>query len=250
MHYFIPEWDDRVDSSYNFLTDKFTENRKTDDDIYSHEIYNSPNYDGILVSKVIIDKIRSRKNKITAAGGIHKFLRFSGEIMGDCGAFGYVKDEVPRYSTEEILDYYHTLKFDYGVSIDHLIFGPFAEPGIREKRYELTLENAQDFINKHHQGNYKFTPIGAVQGWNPTSYSQGVQKTIEMGYDYIALGGLARAKTQDIIEILREIQPHLKPNIRMHLFGVGRIEATLAFRHLGVTSFDSASSLRRAWLGS
>jgi hypothetical protein len=71
-----------------------------------------------------------------------------------------------------------------------------------------------------------------------------------MGYEYIALGGLARAKTEDIIEILRSIQPHLKPHIRIHLFGVGRIDATLAFRHLGVTSFDSASSLRRAWLGS
>lgn len=250
MQYFIPEWDDRVDPGYNFLTDKFTDKRKTNDDIYAHEIYSSPNYDGILVSKVIVDKSPTKKNKIKAAGGIHEFIRFSGEIMGDCGAFGYVKEEVPRYSTEEILEYYHTLGFDYGVSVDHLIFGPFAEPGIREKRYNLTLKNAEDFINQHRDGIYQFTPIGAVQGWSPQSYSKAVQKTIAMGYDYIALGGLARAKTEDIIEILRAIQPHLKPHIRMHLFGVGRIDATLAFRHLGVTSFDSASSLRRAWLGS
>ncbi len=34
----------------------------------------------------------------------------------------------------------------------------------------------------------------------------------------------------------------------MHLFGVGRIDVTNYLRHLGVTSFDSASPLRKAWL--
>jgi hypothetical protein len=36
----------------------------------------------------------------------------------------------------------------------------------------------------------------------------------------------------------------------MHLFGVGRLNAVPVFRHLGVTSFDSASPLRKAWLDS
>lgn len=250
MQYFIPEWDDRVDPGYDFLTNKFTENRKTSDDIYSHEIYSSPNYDGILVSKVIIDKFSTKKVRIREAGGIHNFIRFPGKIMGDCGAFGYIKKDVPPYSTQEILEYYQTLGFDYGVSIDHLIVGPFAQPGIREYRYKLTLKNSQNFLEQHQQGNYSFTPIGAVQGWNPATYANAVKQTINMGYKYIALGGLARAKTEEIIEILMAIKPHLKSDIKMHLFGVGRIDATLVFRHLGVTSFDSSSPLRRAWLGS
>lgn len=36
----------------------------------------------------------------------------------------------------------------------------------------------------------------------------------------------------------------------MHIFGVGRINVIEDFRHLGVTSFDSASPLRSAWLDS
>jgi hypothetical protein len=71
-----------------------------------------------------------------------------------------------------------------------------------------------------------------------------------MGYDYIALGGLARAQSKEILTILKSLQPHLTSQTRMHLFGVGRIYATPAFRHLGVTSFDSASPLRSAWLDS
>ncbi|MEQ8975291.1 MAG: hypothetical protein RIE73_33515 [Coleofasciculus sp. C1-SOL-03] len=54
-----------------------------------------------------------------------------------------------------------------------------------------------------------------------------------MGYDYVALGGLARTPSHKIIEILEAISPYLTPNTRMHLFGVGRINATPAFRHSG-----------------
>jgi tRNA-guanine family transglycosylase len=99
-------------------------------------------------------------------------------------------------------------------------------------------------------GGYTFTPIGVAQGWNPETYAEAVKDNISMGYDYIALGGLARATSKEIIAILTEIRPHLTENTRLHLFGVARINAVPVFRHLGVTSFDSASPLRRAWLGS
>lgn len=249
MKYFIPEWDDRVDPGYDFLNDKLTPERDIyEHEIYAHQIFSSPNYDGILVSKVVVESSKKKKAKISEFG-IHKFIRFNGQVMGDCGAFGYFKEEVPPYSTEEILDYYESLGFNYGVSIDHLIVGPFAEPGIREKRYNLTIKNAEDFLQKHQNRGYKFTPIGAVQGWNPKSYAEAAKAYIDMGYKYIALGGLARTPSKQIIEILKEVRPHLTPDIQLHLFGVARINAVPVFRHLGVTSFDSASPLRRAWLG-
>ena len=248
MQYYIPEWDDRVDPNYDFLTDTLTPGRDPYNDIYAHEIYPSPNYDGILVSKVVVDESKTKRARVEAAGGIHNFIRFSGEIMGDCGAFGYIKEEVPPYNTDEILEYYENLGFNYGVSIDHLIVGSFAQPGEREKRYEITLKNAEDFIQKHRELGYTFTPMGVAQGWNLESYANAVKEVISMGYDYVALGGLARAQTRDIVPILKAIYPHLKPHVRLHLFGVARIEAIPVFRHLGVTSFDSASPLRQAWL--
>jgi hypothetical protein len=248
--YFIPDWDDRVDKEYDFLTDTATQNRNPfSDDKYAHEIYTTPNYDGILVSKFVVDKSQKRK-KYIETNGIHKSLRFPGEIMGDCGAFSYIDNDKPPYSTTEILDYYEQLGFDYGVSIDHLIVGPYAEPGVRRKRYELTLKNAEEFLQKHSSGGYKFKPIGVAQGWNPASYAKAVKKLINMGYEYVALGGLARTPSKEIIEILCSTRPHLKSNTQMHLFGVGRINAIPAFHYLGVTSFDSASPLRSAWLDS
>ena len=248
MKYFIPEWDDLVDPKYDFKTDTITPNRDTlRDDVYAHQIYQTPNYDGILVSKTVIGKSKKKKELIEKLG-IHKFLDWPAEIMGDCGAFSYLQEEKPPYTTEEILDYYQSHGFNYGISVDHLIVGSYAKEGIREFRYDLTLKNAEDFINKHKSRGCNFTPIGAAQGWSPESYRDAVKELIGMGYDYIAVGGVARAKSEEIIAILQSIRPYLTASTRLHLLGVGRINVTSYFRHRGVTSFDSASPLRKAWL--
>ena len=66
---------------------------------------------------------KKKKKAILEKLGVHKYLRVPREfpIMGDCGAFGYIMEEEPPYETDEILNYYQSLDFDYGVSIDHLI---------------------------------------------------------------------------------------------------------------------------------
>lgn len=98
---------------------------------------------------------------------------------------------------------------------------------------------------------YSFTPVGVAQGWSPETYKQAAEKLLEDGYKYIALGGLARTKTEDIIEILQAIRPILQEDTELHLFGVAHDRENTEmkqFRRLGVTSFDSASYLRRAWM--
>lgn len=250
MQYFIPEWDDHVDPNYDFIHSRLTPGRDPyEDEVYAHQIYDKPNYDGVLVSKVVIDGSKKKRKRIEDVG-IQHFIRYPGPVMGDCGAFGYIKEDTPPYETDEILDYYESLGFNYGVSIDHLIVGPFASEGVREYRYNLTQKNAQEFLNKHRAGGYTFTPIGVAQGWSPETYAASVKELEQMGYDYIAIGGVARTPSHQIIEILKEVNPYLKSDTRLHLFGVARLDAIPVFRHLGVTSFDSASPLRRAWLGS
>src|SRR5438445_4693419 len=87
--YFIPDWDDLVDPLYNFATDRPGPDRqKHEDEVYAHEIYQQPNYDGLLVS---MSALRTNQRKIAQirARGIHDYTRFQGPIIGDCGAFGY-----------------------------------------------------------------------------------------------------------------------------------------------------------------
>ncbi len=309
MRYFIPEWDDLVNPNYDFITD--THPPGTGDAyehaLYAHQIFEEPPYDGILVSKVVVEG-KKRKKELLTQLGVHQYLRVprTFPVMGDCGAFGYIMEDDPPYDTEEILDYYESLDFDYGVSIDHLIVpgalkkdtcyaiqgksepkeisaeeykqlndsgrateiksaarqlslfddnqiqifkNECIDENKRQYRYDLTIRNAREFIEKHKAGNYSFTPIGAVQGWSPESYAHAVKEYQKMGYTYIALGGLVRSQTKTILEILEAVNKVLKPGVGLHLFGVARPNALEDMYRLGVRSIDSASFLRRAWLG-
>jgi hypothetical protein len=251
ISYFIPDWDDRVDPNYDFLTDKHTPKRHPYlDDRYAHEIYKPAPYDGVLLSRAVIDAHRKKRQAILNAGSVHNYLRLpdGAQVMGDCGAFTYWQAYEPPYKTEEIIEYYQQLKFDIGVSIDHLIFTELEAE--KERRWNITVENAKEFMRLYEKGksHYTFIPMGVAQGWNPDSYRHSVEKLMEIGYTYIALGGLVRSTSKDILQVLEAVKPALQKGTQLHLFGVNRPEHIQTFSNLGVTSFDSASRLRRAWM--
>ncbi len=249
LRYFIPEWDDLVDPDFDFESDTHWGGKGNwDNEVYAHQMYPSPNYDGILISKVVAEKKKSKKRRINDLG-VHRYLRVprSFPIMGDCGAFGYIKDDIPPYTTGEILDYYTRLGFDLGVSIDHLIVK--STQAQQKQRYDLTIQNAEDFLREHKARGLRWTPIGAVQGWSPQTYADAARKYVAMGYDYLGLGGLVRTSTKEVLTILDEVHKVVPPSVRVHLFGLSRIQSMRRFADLGVHSVDSASLLRRAWMG-
>ncbi len=248
LRYFIPEWDDLVDPDYDFTTDTHSGGSGDwSNEVYAHQMYPEPNYDGILISKVVAEKSKKKKERINALG-VHRFLRVPQNfpIIGDCGAFGYIMDEVPPYSTGEILDYYTRLGFNYGVSIDHLVVAATEQQ--KQFRYDLTIHNAAEFLREHRARGLPWTPIGAVQGWDPQTYAMAARQYVAMGYTYIALGGLVRTSTRDILRILAAVHAVVPETVEVHLFGLARLGALTDFARLGVTSVDSASFLRQAWM--
>jgi queuine/archaeosine tRNA-ribosyltransferase len=112
------------------------------------------------------------------------------------------------------------------------------------------MRNGLRFMRQHHLGQFAFTPIGAVQGWHGHLFRYAVERFLAWGYQYLAIGGLAKAKTEEILEVLRAIQPALAdaPGVDVHLFGVARNDQVDKFIQLGVTSCDSTGPLQKAWL--
>ena len=278
LKYFLPDWEDRLDPHFDFINDEYSKKHKEnpyEHDVYAHQLFNKAPYDGILFSlSVFKSKISLNNNgksyKIRNHTNIKKYLkipkRSTLEVMGDCGAFGYVQEEEPPqpfYSVNNVADLYNKLGFDYGVSVDHLvvdyIFIKDKKTGKKKKkvlskkekdrRIQITLKNAEDFLKLCKEKKYKFTPIGVAQGYNLETYKNSVKILIEMGYQYIGLGGLVQYKTEFILQVLKEIQPLIK-KVKIHLFGISRPDHLKDFRNLGVTSFDSASFFRKAWLRS
>jgi len=248
LRYFIPDWDDQVDPDFDFETESHSGGTGDwGNQVYAHQMFAEPNYDGILISKIVAEKSKKKAERINQCG-VHRYLRVPRRypVMGDCGAFGYINDYEPPFMTSEILDYYTRLDFDYGVSIDHFAIGDEVD---RKRRYELTIENARDFIVEHKKLGLNWTPIGAVQGWDEASFAKAAKQYQAMGYQYIAVGAMVRRRTPEILSIIEQVRKVVAPEMKLHLFGVARLNALADLVKVGVNSADSASCLRKAWLG-
>lgn len=270
MKFFFADSQDLVDPSFDFEKESRADGRvRHRDDHYAHELFKTPPYDGVLVSKAIVDGIAGAAGKYTTAQrhrllrcGIREFLRLDErpgsaklETMGDCGAFSYVREPEPPFTVDEVLEFYAGCNFDYGVSVDHVIldYVPEADrdrsliPDGAQDRQDITLSLAGEFRKRHASGRFKFTAMGVAQGWSPKSYASSVVGLQKLGYRHIALGGMVPLKNDQILASLAAIDEVRKPDTQLHLFGVSRCDQVEAFARMGVTSFDSTSPLRQAF---
>lgn len=264
MRFYFPDSQDLISPTYDFLHDEYHPLRvRQRDDRYAHEMLTPAPYDGVLVSKAVVDGTAKGSGKYSEPQrqrlyrfGVHDFFRLHTGMrsMGDCGAFNYVGEPEPPYSVREVADFYEHCGFDEGVSVDHVILGyaPNADeesvnPDWRT-RQQLTLKLAAEFLHEVDARGRPFEPLGAAQGWSPASYAASVSSLQEIGYKRIAMGGMVPLKTRDILDVLRTVKPILKPDVQLHLLGVTRIEAMPEFADLGATSFDSTTAMRQAFM--
>jgi hypothetical protein len=269
MKFFFPDSQDLVDPSFDFQNESRSESRvRQRDDRYAHEVFSHPPYDGLLVSKAIVDGTAGAAGKYTLAQR-HRLMRLGSrpffrvpnspriEMMGDCGAFSYVREERPPYTVDEVIDFYENCGFDQGVSVDHVILefdskldamlGADVVPSHLQERQAITLELAEEFLRRHGVRRSSFVPMGVAQGWSPDSYAFAVSALQRMGYRSIAFGGMVPLKTPDIRAVVERAGAIRAPATTFHLLGVSRIEHIEEFASFGVQSFDSTSPLRRAF---
>ena len=268
MKFFFPDSQDQIDPSFDFITEERNPFRiRQRDDRYAHEVLRPAPFDGLLVSKAIVDgtttaaagKYTSAQRHRLYSDGAEKFFRLSIgatplKIMGDCGAFSYVNEPEPPYTVDEVIDFYDGCGFHYGISVDHVIFQyeptiSYKDPRAAEwiRRQDITLDLAADFRKRCDTRKVRFTPLGVAQGWSPTSYATSVTKLQHMGYRRIALGGMVPLKTQEILQCLRAIDNVRRSDTRLHLLGISRCDDIPTFADHGVTSFDSTSPFRQAF---
>lgn len=269
VKFFFPDSQDLVDPSFDFEHETRAEDRvRQRDDLYAHEVFAVAPYDGLLVSKAIVDGTVANSGKYTLAQR-HRLFRLRArsffrlpkdsplEIMGDCGAFSYVAEDHPPYTVDEVIDFYLNCDFDHGLSVDHVILqfdekfdsllGSELMPTGMQERQALTLELAEEFLSRHQARRCRFTPIGVAQGWSPESYALAVSALQRMGYTRIAFGGMVPLKTADIRSVVERASTVRAHATQFHLLGVTRVEHIQEFGRYGVTSFDTTSPLRRAF---
>ena len=246
IKFFLPFWWDHVYSDFDPWKDSWT----SDADHYRFlwELNDRAPFDGVLFSRVKVEDSKAKLKMIEESGGIRNFLRIPKgyPLFGDCGAFGYIDEKKPPYDPLETLDFYERMQYDLACTVDHLIVK--ATEDQRYERLEITLKNAEKMMNKWKSRNYAFELIGVAQGWDSESYRTSVKELLDMNFRHIALGGLVRSRTSEIIQIIRTCYSLWKDKgIKVHVFGVARWNIFPAYKKYGITSFDNAYH-RRAWL--
>ena len=257
---------DFVDPGYDFKADRHAVGRKAYwDDAFPHEILGYAPYDGVLVSRGIVGdhRVPGKYSQAQAMRfrrvGARTFLRLDTpkfanlDLFGDCGAFTYVKQDVPPYTPADTAEFYDDCGFSHGCSVDHIIFdfderlvglaGPSDEA---LRRFDITLDNASGFIAEARQSG-RFTPLGVIQGWSPDSMAEAARRLVAMGYDYLALGGMVPLKAEQIRAALQAIRDAIPRSVRLHILGFAKANEIGSFGPLGITSFDTTSPLIRAF---
>ncbi|QYN37784.1 hypothetical protein K1T35_11395 [Pseudonocardia sp. DSM 110487] len=264
MRFYFPDSQDLISPTYDFLHDEYSPLRvRQRDDLYAHEVLTQIPYDGILVSKAIVDGSVNGAGKYTQSQrqrlyrrGVRSFFRLPDSIatIGDCGAFNYVSEHEPPYTVNEVIDFYEGCGFDAGISVDHVILGYDAsatdetvDPAWKD-RQNITLRLANDFLEAVDSRRCTFEPVASAQGWSPQSYADSVRTLQELGYQRIALGGMVPLKTPDILACLEHIEGVRRPGVELHLLGITRVASMELFAKYGVTSFDSTSAFRQSFM--
>jgi len=270
VKFYFPDSQDQVDPSFDFVSEERSIYRvRQRDDRYAHEALRTPPFDGLLVSKTIVDGLPGAAGKYTIAQrnrlyrtGVREFFRLDHTrgprlaTIGDCGAFTYRDDDTPPYTPEEVIDFYTECGFDLGISVDHVILGydPAADGDPAHPNYQtwhdrqaLTLQLAAEFLARCRATKAPFQPMGVAQGWSPASYAAAVQQLQATGYRRIALGGMVPLKTPDILACLTAVDDVRESDTQLHLLGITRCEMVEAFAARGVTSFDSTSPFRQSF---
>ncbi len=267
MKFYFPDSQDQIDPNFNFVSETHLVHRiRQRDDFYVHEALGDPPFDGILLSLGIITGV-SNTSKYSQATrnrlhreGIRNFFRIENmtprvSTLGDCGAFSYSKLENPPFTVNQVLDFNESCKIDTGLAPDHIPFGYFdseaqqesADTSEFQRRLKISLENAEKFISIHKDGKYTFQPGAVAHGWTPKTYRESFNLLQEMGYEFIAIGGLVPLKTGQIINILDEIRTIKQDGVNLHLLGISRVDSMNEFENIGVSSLDSTSPFFQAF---
>jgi len=207
---------------------------------------------------------------LAAAGGLHKFMNWSGAILTDSGGYQiYSLSELRKlkpdgvefrshldgskhlFTPAKVIEIQRSIGSDIMMPLDECTPYP-CDYEYAKKSYSLTSEwallNKEAFESSIPRYGYEQSLFGIVQG---SVYKDLREKSardlMAIGFDGYSIGGLAVGEpTQlmyDITDFLTDILPENRPR---YLMGVGRPENILEAIERGVDMFDCVMPTRNA----
>lgn len=203
---------------------------------------------------------------IKNAGGLHRFMNWSHNILTDSGGFQIfslapfrkIKDEGVRFRSHidgayhfltpsDVIEIQTTIGSDIMMPLD--VCTPF---GISEKEalkaLEITTAWARESRKKWQEGEVNRFLFGIIQGnFFPHLRKQSAEQLIDLDLPGYAIGGLSVGEGfevfSDMLSLTRQYIPYDKP---LYVMGIGTPQFILKAVELGVDMFDCVFPTRIA----
>ena len=220
----------------------------------------------VILSNTYHLHLRPGEDIVKDAGGLHKFMNWSGPILTDSGGYQVFSLARIRKLTEEGVEFQShldgskiSLTPEKAVEIQHKLGSDIVMcldecPGAREEReyVEKSLalttrwaKRCKDYQKAHKNHALLF---GIVQGGTHADLrKKSARELTGIGFDGYAIGGLAVGEPNEVMyQMLDETIPELPENKPRYLMGVGTPENILEAVERGVDMFDCVLPTRNA----
>jgi hypothetical protein len=192
-------------------------------------------------------------------------------VFADCGAYHYRAKPNPCLSDGNPLDakvawdrYVEEHRLDKPIAIeqvllcapDHMLIQGLAEDEVAD-RIRFNESQAREFIQRYPMNLDRdvVIPVGVIHGRTIDERKQRLCELIELGYSYVALGGMVpfSTKPNEALDIVAGLDPTstnscIDPDsilgrcnaagVKLHVFGLSSPEWMKWWIRLGITSFD------------
>lgn len=219
----------------------------------------------IILSNTYHLFLRPGEDLVAEAGGLHRFMNWSGSILTDSGGFQvFSLDKLRKISEEGVAFKSHidgkalflspekAIQIQNALGSDIIMAFDECAPYPAERNYiEHSLERTSRWAERckfEHQQTDSQTLFGIVQGGVfPDLRKRSAQQLISIGFEGFAIGGLSVGEPKDMMyEVLEETIPILPNDKPRYLMGVGSPDCLIEGVIRGVDMFDCVLPTRIA----
>lgn len=219
---------------------------------------------GIILANTYHLALRPGEEVVEKAGGIHKFMNYSGPILTDSGGFQVFSLASKRVITDE------GVTFRNHINGDELFFSPEVVIKIQEKIGADIMMSLDECIKYPAKHNYVSQSVdrtlkwalrglkaktrddqalfGIVQGGEyPDLRRYCAEELVKMNFDGYAIGGTSIGEPKEVFDKMLEYSiPFLPLDKPRYVMGIGSIDYILKSIEMGVDMFDCVLPTRLA----
>lgn len=219
---------------------------------------------GVILANTYHLTLRPGAELVAKAGGLHKFMNYTGPILTDSGGFqvfslaknrkiteegvlfsSHLSGEKLFFTPESVMKIQEQLGADIIMSFDECIDFPVTHE-YAKKSTERTIRWAKRGLNAHKREDQAL--FGIVQGGEFSDLRKySAIETVKLDFDGYSIGGTSIGEPKDVfLKMVDDSVPYLPLDKPRYLMGIGSIDYILEGIARGVDMFDSVLPTRIA----